>query len=414
EATGRRHRAWGCHASRERCGDDLARAAGRALRGRADHPLRHGAVRRAVRVRGQGVRPARHDGPQGGQARGPVHAVRARRLGRGDARRRPRRRRRLRPRRDGRDHRERDRRARDDGGPARRVHGPRPEAHLAVLRPDVHRRHRRRRRVDALQRARAQLRDRVGVRDERARDRRLLPRDPERGGARDARRRLGGGGDADVDRRLRQHDRALHPQRLARHGVAPLRRHARRLRPRRGRGRGRARGARARAAARRAHLRRARRLRGHRRRLPPHRPAPGARGAAARDAAGAPRRRAGAGGRRLRQRPRDVDAAQRPERDARDQGGVRRPRARPERELDEERHRAHARRGRRRRVHRLRARHPGRRGPADDQLRDARPRLRPRLHAERAAHARGARGRDQQLRLRRAQRVARRQALRGV
>ena len=46
-----------------------------------------------------------------------------------------------------------------------------------------------------------------------------------------------------------------------------------------------------------------------------------------------------------------------------------------------------------------------RRLPADDQLHDARPRLRSRLHAEHAARAQAPRGDVQQLRLRRPQRV---------
>ena len=44
-----------------------------------------------------------------------------------------------------------------------------------LLHPDVHRRHRGRRGLDALQRARAQLRHGLGVRHQRARDRRRVP-----------------------------------------------------------------------------------------------------------------------------------------------------------------------------------------------------------------------------------------------
>ena len=102
----------------------------------------------------------------------------------------------------------------------------------------------------------------------------------------DARRhhrgRLGGGGHADGHRRLREHEGALRAQRRR-----PARRAARSTPQRDGfvMGEGAGvrdpRGARARAAARRAHLRRGRRLRRHRRRLPHHGAGSGRRGRAA-------------------------------------------------------------------------------------------------------------------------------------
>ena len=136
----------------------------------------------------------------------------------------------------------------------------------------------------------------------------------------DDRRRLGGGHHADGRRRLRRDARALDAQRRARAGQPSVRQGPRRLRHRRGLGRARPRGARARAGARRAHLRRGRRLRRVRRRLPHHR---AARGRRRRRPLRCRRRWQSAGvepvGRRLHQRPRHLDAAQRPARDARHQ-----------------------------------------------------------------------------------------------
>ena len=74
-------------------------------------------------------------------------------------------------------------------------------------------------------------------------------------------------------------------------------------------------------------LRRGRRLRLDGRRLPHDRPARGRRGRRARDAHGAAQGRRRAVGGRLHQRPRHVDARQRPDRDAGDQDDVRRARA---------------------------------------------------------------------------------------
>ena len=129
-----------------------------------------------------------------------------------------------------------------------------PEQDLAVLHPDVHRRHRGRHRLDALQREGAELRDRLGVRDERARHRRRVPHHPVRRRRRDDHRRLRGDRHADGDRRLREHEGAVRAQRLAGDRVASVRRDARRLRHGRGRGRRDPRGARARrdSAARRS------------------------------------------------------------------------------------------------------------------------------------------------------------------
>ena len=105
-------------------------------------------------------------------------------------------------------------------------------------------------RLDALQRQGAELRDRVRLRHQRPRDRRRVPHDPVRRRRRDDHRRLGSDGDADGDRRLREHEGALRAQRLAGDGVPPVRRDARRVRDGRGRRHRDPRGARAREGAR--------------------------------------------------------------------------------------------------------------------------------------------------------------------
>ena len=117
-----------------------------------------------------------------------------------------------------------------------------------------------------------------------------------------------------------------------------------------------------------------------------------------------------AGGRserdRLHQRARHLDAARRRERDAGDQARARRgERAQDAGLLDEGRDRPLPRRGRRGRgdVHDPRGR--ARRAAADDQLRGAGSRVRPRLHPERGARGRTSRGGVELVRLRRAQRI---------
>ena len=122
-------------------------------------------------------------------------------------------------------------------------------------------------------------------------------------------------------------------------------------------------------------------------------------------------------GGRLRERARDVDAARRLRRDARDQARVRRGARDDEARglLDEGRDRALLRRGRRGRggVHGDGDRRP--KGAADDQLRDRGPGLRPRLRAEHGARpARPGRRRLELVRLRRPQRLDRRPPVRGL
>ena len=167
------------------------------------------------------------------------------------------------------------------------------------------------------------LRRRVGLRRRRARDRHRACGSIQYGDA-DAVVTGGarGGAHAALARRLRLDGRAVGVRHLA-----PVRPPPRRLRHGRGRGRPRARGRARRAEARGARdPRRAARLRRDRRRPPPHRARAAGPGRDEGDPAGARRRRAGARGRRLRQRARHLDAAQRPRRDRRDQGGARRAR----------------------------------------------------------------------------------------
>src|SRR5215208_1936497 len=168
------------------------------------------------------------------------------------------------------------------------------------------------------------------------------------------------------DRRLREHEGALGAQRQPGDGVAPLRPRPRRLRHGRGRGDRDPRGAGAREAARRAHLRRGR---GRRR---PARHAPRAAG-----------RGAERGRRAVRERARHVHAGERSQRDPRHQGGVRRERRGPQRQLHQELHGPHARSCGVGGVHRLLDGHPGWNYPADDQLSEPGPRPESELHAQR-------------------------------
>ena len=87
----------------------------------------------------------------------------------------------------------------------------------------------------------------------------------------------------------------------------------------------------------------------------------------------------------VRERARHVHAGQRPQRDEGDQGGVRRRGAGAERQLHQVRHRAHARRGGRGGVPRLARSWCARDDPAHDQLLHARSGVRSGLHAEHVA-----------------------------
>ena len=128
---------------------------------------------------------------------------------------------------------------------------------------------------------------------------------------------------ADGRRGARQHGRAVEAQRLARDGVAPVRRDPRRVRARRGRGRGGRRVARARARARRDADRRDPRRGADRRRVPHLRAGPDGPRPGARDDQRPAQRGRRARRDRLDRRPRHLDVAQRRDRDAGDQGGLR-------------------------------------------------------------------------------------------
>ena len=147
-----------------------------------------------------------------------------------------------------------------------------------------------------------------GVRRVEHGDRRRDGRDPARPGRRDDLRRYRGTCDARQHRRIRRDARDLATKRRPRARLAPVRRRARRLRHGRGGGNGRDRGARAREGARREDLCGAPRVRGLVRREPRLRPRPERRepGEGARD--GVRRRRHRAGGGRVRQRARHLDA----------------------------------------------------------------------------------------------------------
>ena len=157
------------------------------------------------------------------------------------------------------------------------------------------------------------------------------------------------------------------------------------------------------------------RLRRQRRRRAHHRPGQGRRRGRLRHDAGTQRRADQPLGHRLHQRPWHEHGPGRRRRDAGHQVGVPGPRQDGQHLQHQEPARPSARRQRRRGVDPQPPGHPRRPDPADDQLRDARPRLRSRLHAE-PGPAAGHHGGDvEQLRLRRPQRLAdRRQAAERV
>ena len=117
----------------------------------------------------------------------------------------------------GRHHRQRHRRPQDLRGAARRLSRARRRARSApffipMFIADIAAGHR----VDALQREGPELRDGLGLRHERARDRRRVSHHPVRRRRHHDHRRLRGDRHADGDRRLRQHEGALRAQRRRR------------------------------------------------------------------------------------------------------------------------------------------------------------------------------------------------------
>ena len=262
--------------------------------------------------------------------------------------------------------------------------GPRQD--LAVLHPGGDHQPGRRPRVDPIRRQGAEpghLHRLLGV---GARDRRRLRDHPPRRRRRDDRRRLGGGDHADGRRRASR-----------RCGPCPRATTSRSRRA--GRSTASATGsssARARASwcsrssssrsPRGPHLRRDRRLRGVGRRVPHHRAVRGRRRRRAGDAGGASRRRPVGG--RLHQRPRHLDAAQRPDRDDRHQAVLRRARPQAGHLVDQVDDRAPARRGRRARGRHHRPGDPPPGRAADDQPRAPGPGVRSRLRPERVPRGR--------------------------
>ena len=148
-----------------------------------------------------------------------------------------------------------------DRARAHRADQGRPAPHLAVLHSRVHHQPRGRPGLDPLRRARAEPRHVHRVHRVGARDRRGVRDHPPRRRRRHDRRRLRGGDHADGRRRLRRDARAVDAQRRPDARQPPVRQGPRRLRHGRGRRHLHPRGARVGAAARRADLRRARRLR---------------------------------------------------------------------------------------------------------------------------------------------------------
>ena len=115
------------------------------------------------------------------------------------------------------------------------------------------------------------------------------------------------------------------------------------------------------------------------------------------------RRRPGAGRRRLHQRPRHQHHRERQGGNAGHQEGLRRPGVQDSRFQHEEHDGPPDRRRRGHGVDHLPAGHPRQRRAADDQLRDARPRVRSGLHSERCPRAPLRRGLEQQFRVWRAE-----------
>ena len=279
----------------------------------------------------------------------------------------------------------------------------RHRAHRPVPRDRADPGHGRGLRRDLRQRAGSELRHGQRVLEREPRDRRLGELHPSRRRRRHDRRRRRGGHRRDPVRRVQRDAGPLDEvQRRPGEGVAPVRRRARRVRDGGRRRHPRARGARARPGAGRDDPRRAGRLRRDRRRLA-HHPAGAGRTRGRRvDARRDRRRRPPARRHRLHQRPRHLDAAERPIRDGRDQDALRRgrlPRSDQQHEVDDRPPHGRRRRGR---GDRHDPDDQDRHHPAHDQPRAPRPRVRPRLRPERGPRGRGGGRHEQQLRLRRA------------
>ena len=279
--------------------------------------------------------------------------------------------------------RDRDRRDPDDRAPARRAPRSRSGPDVPAGDPGADAERGRRSGVDEVRPQGADVQRRVGLLERSPRDRVRAQDDPVRRRRRGRRRRRRGHADAVRVRQLQ-----LDAGAVADRDLAAVRRAPRRVRDGRGRRRARARGGRGRRGPGRQGARRGDRLRLDLRRLPPDRAGAKRRGRDARDRAGAVRRRDRPGRRRLHQRPRDVDAAQRRRRDRRAQARARRGAGPQDPDLlDQVRDRASPRRGGRRRGGRHREDAGHARDPADHRLRGAGPGLRSRLRARRGPAA---------------------------
>ncbi|CAA9322050.1 MAG: 3-oxoacyl-[acyl-carrier-protein] synthase, KASII, partial [uncultured Gemmatimonadetes bacterium] len=406
ESPSRDHRGGARHARGAGPPGELGRSARGAQRRRPDHPIRRVQPRRALRLRGEGLRRHAVHRPQRGQAHRPLLPVRHRRRGAGDApggAGRVARGDRLRALRRG--DRQRHRGHPHLRGAALQAHRAWPRPRVALLRAHVHLGHRGRAGVHPLRREGRQLLHRLRLRLQRPRARERLPQHQVRRERRDDRRRHRGDRVGPDGGRLRRDEGALGAQRFARDGEPPLRRHARRVRAGRGCGDGGDGGAGARPCPRRHHTGRDRGLRADGGRLPHHRPLRGGRGRGAGDEAGAQGGRRRPVRRGLRQRARHLDAGQRQERIGRHPHAAGPARAGGDRRLHQEHDGPHAWRGGCHRGRDLRAGVPRGEDPAHHQLHHSRPRLRPELWHGRGYGAAGAAGAEQLVRLRRAQRL---------
>ncbi|CAA9362463.1 MAG: 3-oxoacyl-[acyl-carrier-protein] synthase, KASII, partial [uncultured Gemmatimonadetes bacterium] len=407
---GSRHRGRNGHAAGVLGAGNMGRAPGRTERRGGAHQVRASRARAGGvdRGGGEGVLRRAGDRPQGGAPDGHLHPVRHRRDGRGDEERGVRGdRHRAGPGEHRRHHRLGDGRAREHHGDPRPDRAEGDGARVALLHPRQHHQPGRGAGGDPHRRAGAQLRPRLRLRQQQPRHRRGVPRHPARRRGHDDRRGHRGVPHPHLLRGVRGGAGAGHHVRRARDGEPAVRRHAQRLRARRGRRHPGDGGAGVRAPARRAHRGGGAGLRDERRRLPHHRAPRERRGRRARHAPRPQERRhrARAGG--LRQRPRHLHARRRPGGDAGHPRRLRRARGPAGRVV----HQVHAgpRAGRQRR-HRGRRRRlrPARGHPAaHHQPARAGPGVRPGLRAQRGS-PRPRRDRHLQLvRLRRCQHVSR-------